>query len=206
MIDIVIFAVVFGIMYVQYRRGFGRIFRGFLSLAAGLICGIILHAILGFILNSTPLPKIIGGLVSAEFLKTVDDGKSVNQIYAALQSLPSEAARRAFIGEVAVKFISFIIVFVISFIIFQYVLKRAKFMKKIKVMRQLDGVLGGTVGLLQGFLLLYVFFAFFAVAEPITTPKSLKAQIMNSEMTRFIYEDNYIANIVSKQEYLSSED
>lgn len=205
MFDIIVFAVVFIVMWVQYRRGFERTFSGFLSVVGGLICGIILYAILGTILNSTSLPGYFGGLIRAEYLKTVGSGESVNQIYAALQSLPNEEARRLFIGEVMVKFLSFIIIFVISFIILQYVLKRMKFIKKVKVVRQLDGVVGGIIGLLQGFLLIYVTFAFLAVAKPIAISDSLETQIMNGEMSRFVYEDNYIANIVSKQEYLSSE-
>ncbi len=62
------------------------------------------------------------------------------------------------IGSMSVNYISFVIVFAISFGVLIVLISMADYILKFPVMRSMDAVAGGIGGLLQGFLLLNVIF------------------------------------------------
>ena len=203
MFDVIIVLIVLVFMYYGYKKGFRKRFAGIVSAIVALIAGIILYSTVALILNSTSLPSGIGGKTADVFLKNVmnysTDNGTVHQIFG---TLTYEKNKELVIGQIAVKFISFLIVFTAAYIVLRIVIKKTKILSKVKVTKQLNNVLGGALGFVSGALCVYILCGILVASEPFIPVKSVKDGIARSEIARVCYEDNYIANIVAKQEFL----
>ena len=205
MFDRIVFIIILVFMWQGYKRGFERELPRLASLVAAVVAGIIFYSAIGAILNATPLPDFIGGFTSESFIekissKEVENG-TVNQIFGAITH---EENKTRIIGEFIVKFIAFLLVFVIAYFIFRYVFKRTKVFKKVKVVRQIKPVLGGVLGIVKGILFAYLAVALLVICEPMISTSFISEGVEKSEIVRFMYDDNYIANIVAQHEYLTS--
>ncbi len=207
MFDTLIFIVILIFMWQGYGKRFERELPRLVSLVGAVIFGIIFYEVIGLVLNLTPLPDWLGGLTSNNFLDKISgeevDANAVNQIFGAITH---EKHKTRIIGEFIVKFISFLILFISAYIILRKVFKKTRIFKKVKVVRQISPALGGVVGILKGIIYVYIALAMLVICEPLIPTNFIRNQIETSEIARFMYEDNYIANIVAHREYLSSED
>ncbi len=207
MFDSIVFIVILIFMWRGYKRGFERELPRLASLVASIMIGIIFYSAVGAILNATSLPDFIGGFTTESFLdkissKEVENG-TVNQIFGAITH---EENKTRIIGEFLVKFISFLIVFAISYLILRYIFKKTRVLRKVKVARQMKPALGGITGLFKGILYAYLGVALLVICEPIISTNFVRNGVEKSEIVKFMYDDNYIANIVAQHEYLTSEE
>ncbi len=205
MFDSIVFVCILIFMYLGYKKGFRREFSSLLVLMASVIVGIIFHSVLGMLLNLTSLPDVIGGMATENFLLKLSEPNAnngtVNQIFAAMTH---SADKRRAIGEISVTFISFLVIFFAAYIVLGKMQRKIKFLQKIQVARQIRQPLGGVVGIFKGFIVVYIFVSLLVVAEPFIGVKFVQRGVEKSEITRFIYEDNYVANVVGRKDYLSS--
>lgn len=206
MFDIFIFIVILIFMYKGYQKGFEKELGGVISLAGGLVLGVIFYAVLAALLCATPLPDWLGGLTSNSFLEKISSAEvgngTVNQIFG---SITHEENKTRIIGEFMVKFLSFVLVFAAGYVALKEIFKRKKVFKKLRIVRQLRPALGGVCGLFKGIAYCYIALAMLVIAEPVISTNFVRNQVEKSEIARFMYEDNYIANIIAQHDYLTSE-
>ncbi len=207
MFDIFIFIVILIFMYKGYKKGFEKELGGVISLAGGLILGVIFYAVIAALLCATPLPNWLGGLTSNSFLEKISSSEvgngTVNQIFS---SITHEENKIRIIGEFMVKFLSFVLIFAAGYVALKEIFKRKKVFKKLRIVRQLRPALGGVCGLFKGIAYCYIALAMLVIAEPVISTNFVRNQVEKSEIARFMYEDNYIANIIAQHDYLTSED
>lgn len=207
MLDIVIFIILLIYMWKGYEKTFSREVLDLGIISVSLIAGIIFYSIPALVLRATSLSAWIGGFTTDGFMKRVTNpeltNETVNQIFGAINTVEN---KEGMIGDLIVMFFSLIIIFVVVYAVLKYVLCKKKVYKKIRVAIQINPALGGLVGVVKGLLVVYVAIAFLVVSEPIIPSDFVKNQVDNSEIARAMYERNYIANIVARQDFLSSRD
>lgn len=205
MFDSIVFIAILIFMWKGYKRGFERELPRLASVVAAIVIGIIFYSAIGAILSATPLPDFIGGFTSESFIRRISskeiENGTVNQIFGAITH---EENKTQIIGEFVVKFIAFLLVFAAAYFVLRYVFKKTKVFKKVKVVRQMRHALGGVLGIVRGILYAYLAVALLVICEPMISTNFVRNGVERSEIVRFMYEDNYIANIVAQHEYLTS--
>lgn len=203
MFDILVVLIELGFMYYGYKKGFQSRFASLIACIGALISGIILYSTISLILNSTQLPVIIGGKTTDRFLENVmnysTNNGTVHQIFG---TLTHENNKELVIGQIAVKFISFLIVFAAAYIVLRIIFKKTNIFARVRVSEQLNNPLGGAIGFISGALCVYIISGILVITEPFFPADSVRIGIEKSEMARVCYDDNYIVNIVAKQEFL----
>jgi len=125
----------------------------------------------------------------------------VNQIFGAINNAED---KERMIGEIIVMYISLIIIFLASYYVIRRITKKKKLYRKIKIPMQVNPALGGLIGVLRGIMIIYIAIAFLVVCEPVIPSNFVLEQIENSDIIKAMYDKNYIANIVARQDFLSS--
>lgn len=204
MLDIIVFIVVLFFMWKGYQRGFSRELPRLGALVAAIIAGIVFYSVIAVFLSGTPVPDIIGSYTSGAFWERVASEKAkegkVNQIFGSINSVEN---KERMVGEFFIMFISLCIIFAVVYCILRRYSRKKNIYRKINVPVQLNPALGGCVGILRGVFYVYLVCAFLVICEPFIPSDFLVNQVDKSEITRVMYEKNYIANIVARQDFLS---
>ncbi len=204
MIDILVFAVILIFMWKGYERRFSREFTRLIALVCSVVIALIFYEVLGTALNSTPLPKALGGLTSDHFLQKITgneiDSDTVNQIFGAITH---EKNKTLIVGQFMAKFISFLILFIAAYIALRKIFRKTKLFQKIRVVHQVSPALGGLIGVLRAIVFVYIAIALLVICEPVIPTEFVKTEIEKTQIARTMYEDNYIANIVAQRDFLS---
>ena len=125
---------------------------------------------------------------------------SVNQIFGAINSAEN---KELMIGEFFTMYMSLIIIFFVAYYLLRKFSKKKKLYRKIKVPMPLNPALGGCVGIIKGLVIVYIICAFLVICEPLIPSDFIIEQVNQSELMKAIYDKNYIANIVARQDFLS---
>lgn len=125
---------------------------------------------------------------------------SVNQIFGAINSVEN---KELMIGEFFTMYMSLIIIFFVAYYLLRKFSKKKKLYRKIKVPMPLNPVLGGCVGIIKGLIIVYIICAFLVICEPLIPSDFIIEQVDKSELMKAIYDKNYIANVVARQDFLS---
>lgn len=133
-------------------------------------------------------------------VRTEKKEHTVNQIYGAINSVEN---KELMIGEFFTMYMSLILIFFVAYYILRKFSKKKKLYRKINVPVQLNPALGGCVGILKGLFIVYMICAFLVICEPLIQTDFIIEQINKSELAKALYDKNYIANIVARQDFLS---
>lgn len=206
MLDVLIFIIILLFMSYGYKRGFEATFPGTIIIICALVLSIVFNSVVAAFLNSTALPEIVGGWATNSFMSKISlseiDSGTVHQIYGSLTRVENQ---RVVIGEIFIKFMALLVVMVALYFVLKGVFKKYGVFKKVKVVMQINPALGGVVGIFNGLICVYIVFALLAVSEPMIPTQAIRNQVSKSEIAKYVYEENYIANIIARREYLSSE-
>lgn len=125
---------------------------------------------------------------------------SVNQVFGAINNAEN---KERMIGEFFVMYMSLIFVFLVAYFVIRHFSKKKKLYRKIKIPVQLNPAFGGCVGVVRGILIVYIACAFLVICEPLIPSDLIIEQVAKSEIVQAMYDKNYIANIVARQDFLS---
>jgi hypothetical protein len=133
-------------------------------------------------------------------VRAEEKGSSVNQIFGAINSVEN---KELMIGEFFTMYMSLIIIFFVAYYLLRKFSKKKKLYRKIKVPMPLNPALGGCVGIIKGLIIVYIICAFLVICEPLIPSDFIIEQVDKSELMKAIYDKNYIANVVARQDFLS---
>lgn len=125
---------------------------------------------------------------------------TVNQVFGAINNAEN---KERMIGEFFVMYMSLIFVFLVAYFVIRHFSKKKKLYRKIKIPVQLNPAFGGCVGVVRGILIVYIACAFLVICEPLIPSDLIIEQVAKSEIVQAMYDKNYIANIVARQDFLS---
>ena len=153
--------------------------------------------------NIKPVDKKQDSRESQIAYQNVDEEMQRRTAHSIFGNINSAKDMEHVIGEFIVMYISLIIILIAVYIGLRYFTKKKKLYRKIKIPMQINPALGGVIGVLRCLLVVYIAIAFLVVCEPIMPSTFVLDQIEHSEIIKAMYDKNYIANIVARQDFLS---
>lgn len=99
------------------------------------------------------------------------------------------------IVNVSLAIISFLICFLLSFVVMTFVIHMVNYVFELPMLRHLDSLIGGMFGFVRGMIVLYVFFTVVPIVMAVVPIEPLEALIEASQLAP-VFESDLIMNIL----------
>ena len=213
--DIIILAILIGLTYLGYQRGFLRTLAGVVSIALSLIIATAFSGSVANYLENSPVYDVIFENVERCVKQPGEPSNNVYDYGAAELNFPKEFIKDVQkdvtqgsnevkttlsykITDMAINVLSFVIIFVIVRIAMQILLIIVGMIKKIPFIGWSDRLLGGLFGFLRGFLAIYLALALVTVVASFDSDNFLVNTVNQSEFAKVMYNNNVFLDFVYK--------
>ncbi len=119
-----------------------------------------------------------------------------NQVFADLNIVNLRDYLSMTIAHMAINIISFLVVFIIFYLIIALIINLSDYVFKLPVLKYLDNVGGSILGFLQGMMLLFVVFTIVPVILAFIPFDEIRNIIEGSNFARFYYHSNFIIDMI----------
>lgn len=209
MIDIITAAVFVLFIVLGYKRGLLRSLYGIAALAASIIIAYLLYPYIKNLIADGLFGDWIRSMVKTKY---VTPGLSANSLD--VSSLPEymksmvdtgriklDSALTMFISNLVLNLLSFIAVFIVTRILISILGKLLHLISKLPVIHFFDKIGGAIFGLVESLLILYLIFAVIYAVTPLRDNPATKAFISDSTLTKTMYENNPLVEMVTPRDY-----
>ena len=196
LIDIILLLIIAISTFIGYKRGLIKIAFKFVGFILAIIISIVLYRpISNFIINYTPIDDAIeqaieNRLSSSSITKEEADNIIANYYTNVKNSSISVVSEG--IAKTIINISCMILVFIISNIILLFLKFSGDLIAKLPLIKQCNSIGGFIYGLLEGFLLIYVFLAIVAILSPVIDINQFVNIINSSIITNIMYNNNII--------------
>lgn len=209
MIDIVL-ALVFGIfILLGYKTGLLRsIFRVF-AFVFSLIIAYYLYSYLRDIIALGTIGDNIRDLVKTKFIQPQVTNGTLNlsalpeymQSMVVMGQVELSDALTSFISNLVINIFSFLSVFIITRILISIIGIIVKFVSRLPVIRFFDKIGGIIFGVLESILIIYIVLALVYAITPLRENPQTQTYISESVLTKTMYENNPLVDMVKPKNY-----
>lgn len=209
MIDIITAAVFVLFIVLGCKRGLLRSLYGIAALAASIIIAYLLYPYIKNLIADGLFGDWIRSMVKTKY---VTPGLSANSLD--VSSLPEymksmvdtgriklDSALTMFISNLVLNLLSFIAVFIATRILISILGKLLHLISKLPVIHFFDKIGGAIFGLVESLLILYLIFAVIYAVTPLRDNPATKAFISDSTLTKTMYENNPLVEMVTPRDY-----
>ncbi|MCI5892983.1 MAG: CvpA family protein [Clostridiales bacterium] len=209
MIDIITAAVFVLFIVLGCKRGLLRSLYGIAALAASIIIAYLLYPYIKNLIADGLFGDWIRSMVKTKY---VTPGLSANSLD--VSSLPEymksmvdtgriklDSALTMFISNLVLNLLSFIAVFIVTRILISILGKLLHLISKLPVIHFFDKIGGAIFGLVESLLILYLIFAVIYAVTPLRDNPATKAFISDSTLTKTMYENNPLVEMVTPRDY-----
>jgi len=201
LIDIILLLIIAITTFIGYKRGLIKIAFKLVSFILAIVISIVLYKpISNFIINYTPidnnLEQTIEHRLSKSDISKEETDNIISNYYTNFKtssiSIISENIARTIVNIGCM-----ILVFLLSNIILLFFKFSGDLIAKLPLIKQCNSVGGFVFGLLQGFILIYVFLAVVAILSPVIEINEFIGLINSSIITNIMYNNNIILILFS---------
>lgn len=196
LIDIILLLIIALTTFIGYKRGLIKIAFKFVGFILAIIISIVLYRpISNFVINYTTIDDnleqtIKDRLSSSSITKEETDNIIVNYYSNVKNSSISVVSEG--ISKTIVNIGCMLLVFIISNIVLLFFKFSGDLIAKLPLIKQCNSVGGFIYGLLQSFLLIYIFLAIVAILSPVIDINEFINIINSSIITNIMYNNNII--------------
>lgn len=210
--DLVVIAIILLSLFIGVKRGFIRSIVGVLSIVISLALATWTYPVVSNTIDNIGITSSIEDTIekslinkdNSEKQNTEDEishlPKSTQEVIQkqteAITASAADATAKT-ISSLAVNIISILLVFIIVRIIMFLISHSLKFITRLPVIKGIDKILGGILGLLSGILIVYLILTFITFNTAINSDGALIKAIHNSYLTSFMYDNNFIVNLLT---------
>ena len=201
LIDVILLLIIALTTFIGYKRGLIKIAFKFVGFILAIIISIVLYRpISNFVINYTTIDdnieKTIENRLSSSSITKEETDNIIANYYANVKnssiSIISEGISKTIINVGCM-----LLVFIISNIILLFFKFSGDLIAKLPLIKQCNSVGGFIYGLLEGFLLIYVFLAIVAILSPVIDINNFINIINSSIITNIMYNNNIILILFS---------
>lgn len=209
MIDILTAAVFVLFITIGYKKGLLRSLYGIAALAASIIIAYLLYPYIKNIISNGVFGDWIRSTVQTKYIEPGLSSGSLNSAslpeymrsMVATGRIGLSSALTVFSSNLVLNLLSFIAVFIVTRILIGVLGKVLHLISKLPVIRFFDKVGGAIFGLIESLLILYLIFAVIYAVTPLRDNPATKAYISDSTLTKTMYENNPLVEMVMPRDY-----
>lgn len=216
-VDVILIAVLVLNVIIGYRKGLSSIIFGFLcTFVATIIALIFFRPIGNLVIDKTPADEFFSDGIYRMFdSQDVQDGQLINkdetkmsdQIVELINNFINEALEKTAdsaltytsvkLSHLIIYLLTFIVIIVVLRILFGLFEDLVDILVRLPILKQLNNSGGIIVGVIKGFLIIYVVFAAFAAFSPVIANLGILNMIQSSKIGSVLYNDNLLLKIIS---------
>ncbi|HIV85937.1 MAG TPA: CvpA family protein [Candidatus Monoglobus merdigallinarum] len=209
MIDILTAVVLLFFIWRGYKNGLMKSAYRLVSFLLGIILAYLLYPYVKDIILGSTAGEAIRSLVRTKYVEPglVNGSLDVTALPEYMKSMVTNGqivltdALTGFFSSLVINITSFLLVFIVSLILISIIGKILHIVSKLPVIRFFDRGLGIVFGLVEGFLIIYVALALAFVVTPLRENDYTQRCIADSVLTKHLYENNPIVNLVEPTDY-----
>lgn len=209
MADILTAAVFVVFIVIGWKKGLLRSLYGIAALAASIIIAYLLYPYIKDIIAGSSFGIKICELVRTRYVEpgvlsqTLDssDLPDYMKSMVATGRIGLENALTGFISNLVLNLISFVAVFIVTRLLICVVGRILHIISRLPVIRVFDKAGGVVFGIAESLLILYLIFAVMYAIVPLRENPAAKAYISESTLTKTMYENNPLVDMVTPRDY-----
>lgn len=190
--DIVFIAILALCMIIGMKRGFARSLISVLSTVASVFCGLFLYVPVSKAIINSELGKVISENVNNILEKTISE--KTGTIGEAIINMPDASNA---LTSLTTNAIAFVVSVLIIKIIVSVAMAVLNLTVKLPVIKQLNGLIGGALGLLSGIIICYIIVGVSETVEPGGSFVWLTNIVKSSELASVMKNGNIVTEILS---------
>ncbi len=140
--------------------------------------------------------EVIGNLSIPETLKSNILDNNNSEMYSALEAAGVYEYITKSIAVVIINTVVFLILVIVARVFFSTLGKVAEGLTKLPIVRSLDKIGGGFLGVIQGLILIWIFFLLLSVTSTSAISHEMIASIRQISLFKLLYDNNLILDIV----------
>lgn len=196
LIDIFLLLIIALTTFIGYKRGLIKIAFKFVGFILAIIISILLYRpISNFVINYTTiddsLEQTIENRLSSSSITKEETDNIIANYYSNIKTSSISVVSQG-ISKTIINVGCMLLVFIISNIILLFFRFSGDLIAKLPLIKQCNSVGGFIYGLLQGFLLIYIFLAVIAILSPVIDINKFINIINSSIITNIMYNNNII--------------
>lgn len=196
LIDIFLLLIIALTTFIGYKRGLIKIAFKFVGFILAIIISILLYRpISNFVINYTTiddsLEQTIENRLSSSSITKEETDNIIANYYSNIKTSSISVVSQG-ISKTIINVGCMLLVFIISNIILLFFKFSGDLIAKLPLIKQCNSVGGFIYGLLQGFLLIYIFLAVIAILSPVIDINKFINIINSSIITNIMYNNNII--------------
>lgn len=216
-VDVILIVVLVLNVIIGYRKGLSSIIFGFLcTFVATIIALIFFRPIGNLIIDKSPVDEFFSDGIYRMFesqdikegqLIEEENTKMSNQIVELINNFINEALEKTAdsaltytsvkLSHLIIYLITFIIIIIALRLIFGIFEDLVDILVRLPILKQLNNSGGIIIGVIKGFLIIYVVFAGFAAISPVIADLGILNMIQESKIGSVLYNDNLLLKIIS---------
>lgn len=201
LIDVIILLIIAITTFIGYKKGLIKIAFKLVSFILAIVISIVLYKpISNFVINYTPIDNILEETIESRLSSSSITNEETNNIIANYYSNVKNASISIVsqnIAKTIVNIACMLLVFILSNIVLLLFRFSGDLIAKLPLIKQCNSVGGFIYGLLEGFILIYVFLAIVAILAPIFDINKFINIINSSIITNIMYNNNIILILFS---------
>ena len=196
LIDIILLLIIAITTFIGYKRGLIKIAFKFIGFILAIIISIVLYRpISNFVINYTTLDdnleQTIENRLSSSSITKEETDNIIANYYSNVKNSSISVVSEG-ISQTIINIGCMLLVFIISNIILLFFKFSGDLIAKLPLIKQCNSAGGFIYGLLEGFLLIYIFLAIVAILSPVIDINEFVNIINSSIITNIMYNNNII--------------
>lgn len=196
LIDIILLLIIAITTFIGYKRGLIKIAFKLVSFILAIIISIVLYRpISNFVINYTTIDdnieKTIENRLSSSSITKEETDNIIANYYSNVKNSSISVVSEG-ISKTIINIGCILLVFIISNIVLLFFKFSGDLIAKLPLIKQCNSIGGFIYGLLQGFLLIYIFLAIVSILSPIIDVNKFINIINSSIITNIMYNNNII--------------
>lgn len=217
-IDIIIIAIILFNVIKGFKKGLSTIVFGFLcTIVAVLISFILFKPTANLVMEKTTIDEYFADGIyrilnnqnfQEEELINPENTNMSEQIVEIINKYLAEALQKSAdsvfeyvsikISHLMVNLLTLIFIIIILRIVLNFFKIIVDLLASLPIIKQLNHSGGMVVGLIKGFLIIYIIFAIFSAFSPVVSESGILAMVQESNIGSSLYNNNLILKIISK--------
>lgn len=212
--DILILAILIITTFLGYKKGFLRTFTGVISIIISFVIAVSFSPQIEKFIKNTPVYETIYenieeaiGTESEETDITEKNTAKLNMPRDMIESIHKSAETKKDeiktsltekIGEISVKILSIVFIFLVVRILLMVVLGGFGLIKKLPFIGWFDRILGAIFGFLRGFLVVYLLLVVVTLCASFNAQNKIVNTVKQSEFAKVMYNNNVFLDFIYK--------
>ncbi len=214
-IDLLVIVVLLVSVFIGFKKGFLKTVTGLLAVMVSLILAITLHPYVSEYLEKTPVYDTVYNTASSVLITPKETTGKITDYGAGNLNLPREFTNNMqetietakentankiaqTVAKASIKIISMLLIFIVARLLFFVVTLLAGIIKKLPLIGWGDSLLGALLGLIRGFLIVYIIFMAFTILASFSPENEWVRTIKYSEFAKILYNDNVLLDFIYK--------